>query len=481
MTEHLIIDGNKAAASDGQTFDVYDPSSGDALATVAKATKTDVDRAVNAAHNALESNAWGGAPPAERGRVMIRIAQTLRERAEELATLESRDNGKPLKQARTDVQVAARYFEFFAGIADKIMGNTIPLGPGFLDYTVREPIGVSAQIIPWNYPIQIGARGVAPALAAGCAVILKPSEQTPLHAFAVAECAAAAGLPPGVFNLVTGTGPVAGEALAAHPHVDHVSLTGSTAAGRRVAALAAPTLKRLTLELGGKSANVVLDDADLDAAVRRGVEQCYWNSGQNCMAWSRMLVPRALQEEVAERVREVVRAQRVGPPSDPATTIGPLISAAQAERVRALVREAPAQGARLVCGGARRPERFARGFYVQPTVFCDVDNAMTIAREEVFGPVLGILPYDDEQQAVAVANDTPFGLHGAVFSGDPARGIALARQLRTGMVDVNGAPLNAQAPFGGRGQSGLGRELGTFGLDEYVELKSIQRPAISHT
>src|SRR5499427_7471865 len=332
MTEQLIIDGNKAAASDGKTFDVYDPSSGDVLASVAKATEADVDRAVHAAHTALESRAWGGAPPAERGRVMIRIAQTLRDRAEELATLESRDNGKPLKQARTDVQVAARYFEFFAGIADKIMGNTIPLGPGYLDYTVREPIGVSAQIVPWNYPIQIGARGVAPALAAGCAVVLKPSSEAPMTALKLGEIGLECGLPPGALNVVPGSGSEAGVALASHPDINQLTFTGSVDVGISVAKMAADNVVPVVMELGGKSPNVVFADADLDLTVKGVSTAIFQNAGQTCSAGSRLLVERKAHAALVDRLVTRAKGMRIGPGvSDP--DMGPIISKRQLETV----------------------------------------------------------------------------------------------------------------------------------------------------
>jgi aldehyde dehydrogenase (NAD+) len=288
--ETLIIDGTRVNAADGGTFEVYDPSSGEVLATVAKATKGDVDRAVQTAHAALESKGWRGIAPAERGRIMLRIAQMLRDRSEELATLESRDNGKPLRQARTDVQVAARYFEFFAGIADKIMGNTIPLGPGYLDYTIREPIGVSAQIVPWNYPIQIGARGVAPALAAGCTVVLKPSSEAPMTALKLGEIALACGLPAGVLNVVPGTGSEAGVALASHPDINQLTFTGSVDVGVSVAKMAAENVVPVVMELGGKSPNIVFADADLDLAVQGVANAIFQNAGQTCSAGSRLLV-----------------------------------------------------------------------------------------------------------------------------------------------------------------------------------------------
>src|SRR5499426_966381 len=303
-SESLIINGERSVASDGASFDVFDPSTGGVLATVAKATKADVDRAVKAAHVALESKAWGGMAPAERGRIMIRIAQTLRERAEDLAKLESRDNGKPLRQSRTDLQVAARYFEFFAGIADKIMGNTIPLGPGFLDYTIREPIGVSAQIVPWNYPIQIGARGVAPALAAGCAVVLKPSSEAPMTALRLGEIGLECGLPPGALNVIPGTGAEAGVALASHPDINQLTFTGSVDVGVQVAKMAAENVVPVVMELGGKSPNVVFADADFDLAAAGTANAIFQNAGQTCSAGSRLLVERKAHDALVERLAQ---------------------------------------------------------------------------------------------------------------------------------------------------------------------------------
>src|SRR5579862_828361 len=332
MTETLLINGARVPASDASTFEVFDPSSGDLLATVAKATKSDVDRAVAAAHGALESAAWGGILPAERGRIMQRIAQTIRGRAEELATLESRDNGKPLAQARTDVHVAARYFEFFGGVADKIMGHTIPLGPGFLDYTVREPIGVSAQIVPWNYPIQIGARGVAPALAAGCAVVLKPSSEAPMTALRLGEIALACGLPPGALNVVPGTGSEAGTALASHPDINQLTFTGSVDVGIAVAKMAADNVVPVVMELGGKSPNIVFADADLDATARGVATAIFQNAGQTCSAGSRLLVERSAHAALMAKLTERARSMRVGPGiSDP--DMGPIISKRQLETI----------------------------------------------------------------------------------------------------------------------------------------------------
>src|SRR5262245_18893935 len=380
--EPLILNGDRASASDGGTFPVYDPSTGDVLATVAKATKSDVDRAVQAAHAALDSKAWGGMAPAERGRIMIRIAQTLRERAGERAALESRDNGKPLRQSRTDLQVAARYFEFFAGIADKIMGNTIPLGPGFLDYTVREPIGVSAQIIPWNYPIQIGARGVAPALAAGCTVVLKPAEDAPMTALRLGEIALECGLPPGVLNVIPGMGPEAGAALASHPGINQLTFTGSVEVGIAVAKMAADNVVPVVLELGGKSPNIVFADADLDSASQGVANAIFQNAGQTCSAGSRLLVQRKAHDELIARLTERATAMRVGPGvSDP--DMGPIISKKQLETIEGYVGVGQREGAQVVAGGKRPPDQaLRRGFFFQPTLLDCVSPDMRVAQEE---------------------------------------------------------------------------------------------------
>ena len=475
MTEHLIIDGNKAAASDGQTFDVYDPSSGDALATVAKATKIDVDRAVNAAHNALESNAWGGAPPAERGRVMIRIAQTLRDRAEELATLESRDNGKPLKQARTDIQVAARYFEFFAGIADKIMGNTIPLGPGFLDYTVREPIGVSAQIIPWNYPIQIGARGVAPAIAAGCTVVLKPAEDAPMTALRLGEIALDCGLPPGVVNVLPGMGPEAGAALASHPGINQLTFTGSVEVGIAVAKMAADNVVPVVMELGGKSPNIVFADADLDTTATGVANAIFQNAGQTCSAGSRLLVERKAHDALVARLTERAKQMRVGPGvTDP--DMGPIISKKQLEAVESYVRIGEKEGALVAAGGSRPSDAsLAKGYFFQPTLLDRVSPEMRVAQEEIFGPVLAIITFDDLEEAVAIANRSQYGLVAGIWTRDINKAMVIASKVRTGQVYINtyGAGGGVELPFGGYKKSGYGREKGLDSLASYTQIKNV--------
>ena len=475
MNEQLILNGERAQASDGLTFDVFDPSSGDVLATVAKATKADVDRAVAAAHAALESKAWGGLAPAERGRIMLRIAQALRERAEELATLESRDNGKPLRQARTDVQVAARYFEFFAGIADKIMGETIPLGPGFLDYTIREPIGVSAQIVPWNYPIQIGARGVAPALAAGCAVVLKPSSEAPMTALRLGEIALACGLPPGVLNVVPGTGAEAGTALASHPDINQLTFTGSVEVGIEVARMAARNVVPVVMELGGKSPNIVFADADLDLAAQGVANAIFQNAGQTCSAGSRLLVERGAHDQFVQRLAERARTMRLGPGvSDP--DMGPIISKRQLETIERYVTLGKKEGAGIAAGGQRPADpALGRGFYFQPTLLDRVSPEMRVAQEEIFGPVLAIMTFDDVEEAARIANRTQYGLVAGIWTRDINKAMALASSVKSGQVFINtyGAGGGVELPFGGYKKSGYGREKGLESLASYTQVKNV--------
>jgi aldehyde dehydrogenase (NAD+) len=473
--EPLVIDGQRVPASDGGTFEVCDPSSGGPLATVAKATRADVDRAVTAAQHALESKAWGGAPPAERGRVLFRIAQALRDRAEELATLESRDNGKPLRQSRTDLQVAARYFEFFAGIADKIMGSTIPLGPGLLDYTVREPIGVSAQIIPWNYPIQIGARGVAPALAAGCTVVLKPAEDAPMTALRLGEIALECGLPPGVLNVLPGMGPEAGAALASHPGINQLTFTGSVEVGIAVAKMAADNVVPVVLELGGKSPNIVFADADMDVTVQGVANAIFQNAGQTCSAGSRLLVQRRAHDELVARLVDRARTMRVGPGvSDP--DMGPIISKKQLETIERYVKIGATEGAAVATGGERPAGAdLGNGFYFQPTVLDKVSPDMRVAQEEIFGPVLAVMAFDEVEEAIAIANRTQYGLVTGIWTRDINTAMTVASRVKTGQVYINtyGAGGGVELPFGGYKRSGYGREKGLESLNSYLQLKNV--------
>jgi aldehyde dehydrogenase (NAD+) len=474
-TERLIINGERADASDGKTFDVFDPSSGQRLATVAKGTKADVDKAVNAAHAALESKSWGGVAPAERGRIMMRIAQAIRDRAEELATLESQDNGKPLRQSRTDVQVAARYFEFFAGIADKIMGNTIPLGPGFLDFTVREPIGVSAQIVPWNYPIQIGARGIAPALAAGCTIVLKPSSEAPMTALRLGEIGMACGLPPGVLNVVPGTGSEAGTALASHPDINQLTFTGSVEVGVQVAKLAADNVVPVVMELGGKSPNIVFADADLDLAAAGVANAIFQNAGQTCSAGSRLLVERSAHDAFVERLAARAKSMRIGPGvSDP--DMGPIISSKQRETIERYIKIGKDEGATIAAGGGRPSDpSLTGGYYLEPTLLDAVTPDMRVAQEEIFGPVLAIIDVDDVEEAAAIANRSQYGLVAGIWTRDINKAMALATRIKAGQVYVNtyGAGGGVELPFGGYKKSGYGREKGLESLASYTQVKNV--------
>jgi aldehyde dehydrogenase (NAD+) len=474
-TEDLIIDGGRVAASDGSTIDVFNPSTGQVLASVAKATAKDVDTAVQAARRSLESKEWGGIAPAERARVLHRISARLRERAEEIAILESEDNGKPLSQARTDVLVAARYFEFYAGAADKIMGNTIPLAPGLLDYTVREPIGVSAQIVPWNYPIQISARGIAPALAAGCAVVAKPSSEAPMTALRLGEIALECGLPAGALNVLPGSGSEAGAALASHPDINQLTFTGSVDVGVAVAKMAADNVVPVVMELGGKSPNVVFADADLDLTVKMVANAIFQNAGQTCSAGSRLLVERKAHATVVERLAAHAARMRLGRGTDD-PDMGPIISRRQLETIERYVRIGRDEGAEVVAGG-ERPADLASlgGFYFQPTLLDGVSPDMRVAQEEIFGPVLSIIEFEDLEEAAAIANRSQYGLIAGVWTRDINKALALAGRIKAGQIYINtyGAGGGVELPFGGYKKSGYGREKGLEALASYTQVKNV--------
>ena len=452
------------------TIDVYGASTEEVVGRIPEGVADDVDRAVGAAKAAFPE--WSATAPEERAKHLQRIQEGLFARQDELAQLIATEVGMPLKLAAM-IQV---------GLPSAQVGNYAQILRDFRfeeeighSLVVREPIGVVGCITPWNYPLNQIIAKVAPALAAGCTVVLKPSEVAPLNAFVLADVIDEAGLPPGVFNLVSGVGPVVGEAIAAHPDVDMVSFTGSTRAGKRVAELAAASVKRVALELGGKSANVILPDADLEKAVSVGVTNCYLNSGQTCTAWTRMLVPRDRLAEAEQIAAARAERYRVGDPLADGTNLGPLISDVQRDRVRGYIEKGIAEGAKLVTGGAEPPDGLEKGYFVRPTVFSEVTPDMTIAQEEIFGPVLSIIPYDTEDQAVEIANGTIYGLAGGVWSGDQAHAEQVARRLRTGQVDINGAMYNPLAPFGGYKQSGVGRENGRIGFEEFLETKSLQR------
>jgi aldehyde dehydrogenase (NAD+) len=462
------INGHAVPAA-GPVLDVVNPATGVVIATVPQGTAEDVDRAVEAARTAFPG--WAAAAPAERAAVIRRMVEGMRERTEEIATTISAEMGAPISLARM-AQAGLPVLATTAGItAAENFPWTEEIENSLI---VREPIGVVGAITPWNFPLQQLVTKVVPALLAGNTVVLKPSEVAPLTARIFAEIAAGAGLPPGVLNVVHGTGPVVGEAIAAHSGIDMVSFTGSTAAGKRVAAVAAGTVKRVALELGGKAAHIILPDADLNEAVARGLEYAWINAGQACGAWTRMLVPAESHDEVVELLREAAGGYRVGDPSDEKTRIGPLASEIQRQRVASYIERGIADGATVVVGGPGRPDGLETGAYVKPTVFAHVDPDSVIAQEEIFGPVLVVIPYTDDDHAVEIANSTIYGLSGAV-AGEPEHALAIARRIRAGQVDINGGQHNFLAPFGGYKQSGNGREMGRAGLEEFLETKAITR------
>jgi acyl-CoA reductase-like NAD-dependent aldehyde dehydrogenase len=467
--DKLYIDGAWVPSTGTKTIDVVNSTTEEVMGRIPEGTPEDVDKAVQAAKKAFET--WGQTSKEERAKYLQQITEGLQARMGDIAAVIAQEVGMPINLSNM-IQVGLPMMSF--GSMQQLLDETKfeeQIGNSLI---VREPVGVVGCITPWNYPLHQIAAKVAPALAAGCTVVLKPSEVAPLNAFLLAEIIDEIGLPAGVFNLVTGVGPVVGEAIAAHPDVDMVSFTGSTRAGKRVSEVAAQTVKRVALELGGKSANVILEDADLEKAVSDGVGKCFLNSGQTCSALTRMIVPRSKLAEAEDIAARTAAAYTPGDPFDMNSRLGPLVSAAQQERVRGYINKGVEEGAKLVTGGAEQPEGLEKGFFVQPTVFSEVRNDMTIAQEEIFGPVLSIIPYDTEEEAVAIANDTIYGLAGGVWSGDPEKAKAVARRLRTGQVEVNGGSFNPLAPFGGYKQSGTGRELGKFGLEEFLEVKALQ-------
>ncbi len=467
--DKIYVNGAWVDSTGTGTIDVINSTTEEIMGHVPEGTPEDVDRAVAAARTAFDD--WAAVSVEERAKYLQRITEGLQARMGDIATLVSQEVGMPTNLSMMiQAGLPTMTFGSMGQILDAFpfeeeVGNSL---------VVREPVGVVGCITPWNYPLHQIAAKVAPALAAGCTVVLKPSEVAPLNAFVLADIIDEVGLPAGVFNLVTGFGPVVGEAIAAHPDVDMVSFTGSTRAGKRVSELAAQTVKRVALELGGKSANVILDDADLEKAVRDGVGKCYLNSGQTCSALTRMIVPRSKLAEVERIAAETAATFKPGAPDAADTRLGPLVSAVQRDRVRGYINKGVEEGAKLLTGGADAPDGLDKGFFVQPTVFSEVRTDMTIAQEEIFGPVLAILPYDDEEEAIAIANDSVYGLAGGVWSGDADRARRVARRIRTGQVEINGGSFNPVAPFGGYKQSGNGRELGKFGLEEFLEVKSLQ-------
>lgn len=466
--EKHYINGQWVASTGSEHIDVINPYTEQRCGQVPAGTSDDVDKAVQAARAAFDG--WAAMAPSERAAAVSMIAAKLEERKMHIGETISNELGMPVKRA---VAIQAGFpASVMASFADLIQEFPLEekIGNALI---IKEPVGVCAFITPWNYPLHQIVGKVAPALAAGCTMVVKPSSEAPLNAFALAEIIDEVGLPPGVFNLVSGSGRIVGEGLCAHNEVDLISFTGSTRAGQRISQLASDTIKRVTLELGGKSANVILDDADFDKAVSNGVKNVMLNSGQTCSALTRMLVPAGRQDEAIAIAKRTAAGLTVGDPNQPDTFMGPMISAKQRETVRSYIRKGIEEGATLVCGGTAAPKNLKQGYFVAPTVFADVTNSMTIAQEEIFGPVLCIIPYTNEDDAVNIANDTVYGLSGAVWSGDDARAQRIARRLRTGQVFVNGGRHNLLAPFGGYKQSGNGREFGKDGLEEFYEAKAL--------
>jgi aldehyde dehydrogenase (NAD+) len=474
MQSKLLINNEWRAAASGQTMEVINPATEEVIASVASAGKDDLDAAVAAARAAL-NGPWAAMAARERGRFVRKLGDRLLERADDIARLETLHNGKPISESRhVEIPASAECFEYYGGWSDKIMGETIPVKGNHLTYTLREPIGVVAAIVPWNFPLLLAAWKVAPALACGNTVILKPASQTPLTALALGEIAVEVGLPPGVLNVLTGPGSTLGQAIVEHRGIDKIAFTGDTNTGKGIMRGAADTLKKITLELGGKSPNIVFPDADLEAAIRGATIGIFYGKGEVCAAGSRLLVDRSIKVEFIEKLVSRVKKMVPGDPMDPRTRYGAVSSKKQLETVLGYIESGKKEGATLVAGGARADIGTGKGYFVEPTVFADVRPDMTIAREEIFGPVLAAIEFGDVDDAIARANDTPYGLAAGVWTRDIKKAHYVARKLQAGTVWINTYNVyDTAAPFGGYKQSGFGREMSAHALEHYTQLKSV--------
>ena len=468
----MYVNGEWVASNSGKTFPVYDPSTEEVIAEVPESNAKDVDLAVAAAKDAFENGPWASSTAQERGRVLFKLADAVRQNTAALAELEARNSGKPIVEAEYDIGDVATCFEYYGGLATKVSGHVNPVPDNALSLSLKEPVGIAGQIIPWNYPLLMAAWKLAPALAAGCTCVLKPAEQTPLTALELAKHFEACGLPNGVVNIITGFGESAGAPLVQHPDVNKIAFTGSAAVGKQIVKMAADTVKRVTLELGGKSPNIFFADADFEAAIDGALFGVFINQGEVCSAGSRILVERPIYKKFVEAMAAKAKTIKLGPPLQRDTKMGPLVSKEQYDRVRSYL-EVGKKEAKLASGGDR-PKDIERGYYVSPTIFYDVDNSARIAREEIFGPVATVIPFEDEADAVKIANDTPYGLAAAVWTRDIFKAFRAVKKIRAGIVWVNHMqPTYVEAPWGGYKQSGLGRELGPWGIEEYLETKQV--------